>query len=420
MQDELDAARTLVNILYGGAGNDTVNGLYVGVVPYSTTVNINMPGLTPSTWLTNAGKNQIRNRNLYPNIAPTATSVGGNWMGCIEARTPKASNSLTNAQYVSYGYINYAVNGGVTMDANDTPPTSNATRFTPYLYPSTMAHKYVFGLPLQRSSGASSTTALSTLLPSPNPPWGNTGVVRGDNDWTLTGGVPAGSGLRFGDNYAWGGDGNMGVGPNLGCPIPMLPLTASQTTVQNTISNMKYTFRGGTMINVGLAAAWWMLSPNWRGMWPGIPATLPQAYNSTLKIVVLMTDGQNQWYDWPTGVPGQPAVSPLNYAADADYTAYGRLAEGRAGTTVFANTVDLLNTKMLTMCSALKNNGVTIYTIIYTHGGAIGSGTQSTFQSCATDPGKYFFAATGSDLQTAFQNIGQSITNLRLRWPGKP
>ncbi len=174
------------------------------------------------------------------------------------------------------------------------------------------------------------------------------------------------------------------------------------------------------MINVGLAAAWWMLSPNWRGLWPGIPATLPQAYNSTLKIVVLMTDGQNQWYDWPTGVPGQPAVSPLNYAADADYTAYGRLAEGRAGTTVFANTVDLLNTKMLTMCSALKNNGVTIYTIIYTHGGAIGSGTQSTFQSCATDPGKYFFAATGSDLQTAFQNIGQSITNLRLRWPGKP
>ena len=193
----------------------------------------------------------------------------------------------------------------------------------------------------------------------------------------------------------------------------MLPLTTSQTTVQNTISNMKATFRGGTMINVGLAAAWWMVSPNWTGLWPSpTPSTEPQAYGKTLKVIVLMTDGQNQWYDWPTGVPGQPDTSH-NYKADADYTGYGRLAEGRTTTN--------LNTSMANMCTTLKNNGITIYTIIFNHDGSAGSSaTQALFQNCASDPSKYFLSITNADLLAAFQNIGQSISSLRLTWPGTP
>lgn len=401
MAGEISAAQQLVNILYGGngtsGGTDTVSGLYVGVVPYSTTVNINMAGFTPSSWLTSAGNIQIQNTNLYPNIAPTTTSVGGRWMGCIEARTPPIYTS--------------------GMDSTDTPPTSNSSKFTPFLYPSTMVHNYIFGQPLNRGTTTTSTTALGT------PPWGNNGATRGDNDWKLNGTVPTGSNLFFGDNYRSNGgnvDGNYGVGPNLGCPIPMLPLTASQATVQNTISNMKATFRGGTMINVGLAAAWWMISPQWTGLWPNTPATIPQPYGQTLKVVVLMTDGQNQWYDWPVGVPGSPDVTH-NYGADADYTGYGRLSEGRTGTTNANNTTTVLNTSMSNMCTILKNNGVTIYTILFNHDGSAGSSAnQQLFQNCATDPNKYFIAVTNQDLLNAFSNIGQSITTLRLTWPGNP
>lgn len=408
MSDEITAAQTLVNIIYGGANVDTVSGLWVGVVPYSTTVNINMPGFSPTNWLTTAGKAQAANTNLFPTVASSSTSVGGRWMGCIEARAVRPS-TMTASNYTAYGYTNYAAG----LDASDTPPTSDSTRFIPFFYPSTMIHNYVFNQPVNRGTTSTSTNALGT------PPWGNTGSTRGDNDWRLNGTVPSGSGLHFGDNYNWSGsDGNTGVGPNLGCPIPMLPLTASQTTVQQTISNMKATFRGGTMINVGLAAAWWMISPQWRGMWPGVDPTLPQDYGKPLKVIVLMTDGQNQWYDWPTGVPGAPATQ--NYSVDADYTGYGRLAEGRSGTTNFNNTVGLLNTSMLNMCTKIKGNGVVIYTIIYTHGGAISSATQTAFQNCATDPSKYFFAASSADIKSAFQNIGQSIANLRLRWPGTP
>ena len=401
MAGEISAAQLLVNTLYGSATNDTVNGLWVGVVPYSTTVNISTTG--GSNWLTTLGKAQIANTKLYPNIAPTSTSMGGRWMGCVEARTPNS--------YTANGYTNYT-NG---MDATDTPPTSDSTKFTPYLYPSTMVHGYVFGQPLNRGTTSTSTSALSA------PPWGSTGSTRGDNDWTLTGTVPSGSGLYFGDNYNWhGGDGNTGVGPNLGCPVPLLPLTASQTTVQSTISNMKATFRGGTMIDVGLATAWLMLSPRMQGLWPGIPSTLPQAYGKTLKVVVLMTDGQNQWYDWPGGVPGQPDTSH-NYATDADYTGYGRLSEGRAGTTNPSQITTNLNTRMATMCTNLKNNGVVIYTILFNHDGSAGSSAnQALFQNCATDSTKYFLTITNAQLTAAFSNIGQSISQLRLQWPGKP
>ncbi|OJW51445.1 MAG: hypothetical protein BGO67_06785 [Alphaproteobacteria bacterium 41-28] len=414
MQGEIAAAQSLVNILYGGngtsGGTDTVTGLYVGIVPYTTTVNINMAGFTPTNWLTTAGKAQVANTNLYPNVPAVAgKSVGGQWMGCIEARTPNS--------FPQFGYTSYP-NG---TDATDATPT--AFPFGPYLYPSTLIHGYTYGQPLNRGTTSSSTVSLGT------PPWGITKNPLGDNDWgstptypnhVLAGTTPQ---LFFGDNYNWNGtsDGNNGVGPNLGCPVPMLPLTASQTTVQNTISSMMATFRGGTMINIGLDAAWWMVSPNWTGLWPSpTPSTEPQPYGQTLKVIVLMTDGQNQWYDWPTGEPGAPATAaPIS--ADADYTGYGRLGEGRTGTTNFAQTTTNLNTSMANMCTTLKNNGITIYTILFNHNGSAGgAANQALFQNCASDPTKYFLSVTNADLLAAFQNIGQSISTLRLTWPGKP
>jgi Flp pilus assembly protein TadG len=387
MQGVINASKELVRIVYGGV--DVIPNLYFSVVPFSTTVNINMPGFDPTSWLTAAGRLQVANTNLYPNIAPNATNVGGRWMGCIEARTSP-------------------------LDANDTTPSGGL--FTPFHYPSTLIHKYVYGQPLDRTN------------PLGSPPWSSTGR-RGDNDWTLAGGVPAGSGLRFGDNYNWSlTDGNLGVGPNLGCPIPILPLTESQTTVQATLSNMKASFRGGTMINMGLVAGWWTISPNWRGLWPSpTPASEPQPYANARKFVVLMTDGVNQWYDWPGGVPGVPSLSPPNFtnqaqiATDADYTAYGRLGEGRlAGNTNFAQTTTILNNRMAGMCTTLKNNGVVIYTILFYHGGGQNPATETLFRNCATDPGKYFFAVTNAQLLTAFQNIANSIKSIRLAWPGNP
>jgi len=281
-----------------------------------------------------------------------------------------------------------------------------------------------------------------------SPPWlrpAPTTIPLGDNDWTIphvtptvagapivpiipivpiVPSVPSGSGLFFGDNYQLqpgNSNSNFGVGPNLGCPIPILPLQTSQAVVQSTLSNMKATFRGGTMINVGLNAAWWVISPKWAGMWtaptpaPTPATTLPQAYDKSLKVVVLMTDGKNQWYDWNQGMPGAPSTSSANGQNDADYTGYGRILEGRSGTTAKNNVDSFLNTKMSSMCTTLKDNNVVIYAIIF--GAAPTNATVTLFKNCATAPSYYYYAPNNATLLTVFKKIGQEISSLRLTWP---
>ena len=60
--------------------------------------------------------------------------------------------------------------------------------------------------------------------------------------------------------------------------------------------------RGGTAGNEGLAWGWRVLSPRWRGLWGGnTPNTRPLDYKTanTDKVAVILTDGDNQVYDWP-------------------------------------------------------------------------------------------------------------------------
>jgi hypothetical protein len=177
-------------------------------------------------------------------------------------------------------------------------------------------------------------------------------------------------------------------------------------------------YRGGTIISLGLQAGWWTLSPSWQGVW-GNPK-LPLAYNTPLmkKAIVLMTDGNNEWYDWPDGVPGQTpptpppdgSVPPWTADGDADFTAYGRLLTNTRSVTP-SNITTTLNTWMSQMCTTIKQNGITIYTILFNNNNAA---TQTLFRNCATSPSDFFLSPTGNDLQTAFRQIGQELSTLRI------
>jgi len=231
----------------------------------------------------------------------------------------------------------------------------------------------------------------------------------GDNDWTVS---P--------NNIQEPDQSNNSVGPNLDCPsLPILPETASKSAVAAVINQMVPVYRGGTFINLGLQAGWFTLSPNWQGLW-GNP-TLPLAYNTPYmkKAIVLMTDGNNEWYDWPDGVPGQtpPTAPPAGVPAwtadgDADFTAYGRLLTNTRGVSP-ANITTTLNTWMSQMCTTIKANGITIYTILFNHD-TVSAATQTMFQNCATTPSDYFLSPTDADLQAAFTQIGQDLSTLRL------
>ncbi len=367
------AATTLINVLYGS--REEVPNLWVGLVPFVASVNV---GPQHTDWLTG-----------YNSTAYLPTE----WKGCVEARaTPN--------------------------DSNDAPPDDEL--FVPYLWETTLNH---YANPYY-AAGAGS---YNQNTPST---WGQ--YLVGDNEWN-----PAGpkSALKLNNDLYQ----NEGTGPNLGCGPAITPLLASKTTILDAIDEMAPWHRGGTMSNLGLAWGWRVLSPRWRGLWGGdTPDELPLDYHTVNmhKVVILLTDGNNEWYDWPgitwtvssqqrrSGIPGAnqypTSLGGFNYQnyfkntlySGADYTAYRRLSEGRLGTTSQSAANSILDDRMLRMCQAMKAQDIIIYTM--TFGTSPNSGTQSLFSNCATKPDMYFNAPTGSQLQEAFEVIADQLSTLRI------
>jgi hypothetical protein len=295
---------------------------------------------------------------------------------------------------------------GLTNDFTDVPPAgADGVPFVPFLYASTYP-KYV----VKDNKG-------------------NIAGKYGDNDWTPTN-ITEDKQVSLADNVA--------VGPNLGCPqtnilpstrkeapLPVLPLNTSRAAVQAVISQMVANFRGGTFINLGLQAGWWTLSPRWRGASGWGDPKLPLDYNTQFmkKVIVLMTDGNNTWYDYPTGAPGAgPAkVSNINtYLKDDGYkyfTSYGRLSDyNKALKTNYsrANVTPVIDAKMRQMCTLIKQQGIVIYAILFNHDGGVSQSTQKLFQDCATDAQHYFVDVTDQQLQVTFSTIGGQLASLRL------
>ncbi len=331
------AARDLINILYGD--RETIPNFWVGLVPYSATVNI---GNTRTSWLLSDNPTQ-----LY--------SQGGNWKGCVEARDQPYEEAQAEA-------------------------LPSVRRWARFYWASNKGKVY------KNSQG--------TTFP-PDNPW-PTVIERTD------------------DNNA--------RGPNLGCPPPITPLQPSKSTVLTAINNMGAWNRGGTMGNLGLAWGWRVLSPNWRGMWGSpTPVTLPLDYDTPLmdKVIVMLTDGVNEWYDYPGYAPGCDGISncpstnqgSANIPADADYTAYGRLSANRLGTTNKATATTRINERMTSLCTALKQKSITIYTIVLQVNNAA---TQNLYRNCASKPEYYFESPTANELAAIFRQIATQLSNLRL------
>ncbi|MCR9256126.1 MAG: pilus assembly protein [Alphaproteobacteria bacterium] len=200
---------------------------------------------------------------------------------------------------------------------------------------------------------------------------------------------------------------NNGTGPNLGCGPEITPLTDSRGVVEAAIQEMQPWHRGGTLGNLGLAWGWRTISPAWRSTWAGeVPDGHPVDYDDPLieKIVVIMTDGQNQVYDWPHHEP--TGAGPRG----SDYTAYGRLHDfGYTDKTEARREVDR---RFATTCSAMKAEGIELFTI--TFGSSPNSETQALYKGCASSPKHYFHSPSNAELAGAFRSIGQQLSSLRI------
>lgn len=347
-----EAAQLLTDILYGD--EESIPNFWVSLVPYTATVNV---GPEHEDWLTSL------NEDAYW----TTT-----WKGCVEARPSP-------------------------HDESDDPPAVEP--FEPFYYAST---RWRF---TDERDHPNDRVGDNDWGPSIKPGWGH-----GDENHEHTG--PQGENEEGGswpiqEGYQYR---NEAVGPNLGCGPAITPLTAERSVVEDAIDELEAWSRGGTMANLGLVWGWRTLSPRWRGLWQGIAdPKLPLDYGERYmdKAIVLLTDGENQWYDWPGGLPGEPDDDDY---PDADYTAYGRLSEGRLGTTDNGQANTVLDDRMLATCNQLKQAGVLVYTITFK---VSDIDTKDLFRACASGD-RYWNSPSNDDLNAVFQEIGSELSNLRL------
>jgi len=178
------------------------------------------------------------------------------------------------------------------------------------------------------------------------------------------------------------------------CPSSVVqPLTSNKTTLKSLVNGLNVT--GSTAGQIGIAWGWYTVSPNFNALWPSAPAG-PYAPLDTLKVVVIMTDGEFNT-PYASGVIAQDAAAGSGNLSD-------KIGQNATNGDPFAQGAAL--------CSAMKAQGVIVYTVGFTI--ASGGEAATLLADCATDADHAFLPVSGADLSQAFAAIGRDISKLRI------
>jgi hypothetical protein len=119
-------------------------------------------------------------------------------------------------------------------------------------------------------------------------------------------------------------------------------------------------------------------------------------------VVIILTDGENNFYDHPNvGTHG------------SDYTAYLRLQQEGIGVGINTQSKGTaeINKQFGETCTAMKAEGIIIYTITFQVGN---NAIRDVYKNCASSAAYYFDSPNTSDLSSVFKAIGDSLSNLRI------
>ncbi len=148
----------------------------------------------------------------------------------------------------------------------------------------------------------------------------------------------------------------------------IVPLTRDKFILKSTIDGL--TASGATAGHLGTAWAWYMLSPDWAGVFPAASTPKPYDTPKLKKIAVLMTDGEYNTF----------------YAKDAS----GNPIQGGSPE------------QAVSLCEGMKGQGIEIFTVGFK------LDTQKaieTLATCATDASHAFLAEDAAQLASVFREI---------------
>ncbi|MBB4266362.1 TadE/TadG family type IV pilus assembly protein [Roseospira visakhapatnamensis] len=201
--------------------------------------------------------------------------------------------------------------------------------------------------------------------------------------------------------------GNDAGGPNLGCPSRIVPLTNVKSTLINNIAKLEAWNRGGTMSDLGMAWGRRVLSP-------AAPFTEGEPWDEPnwIKAIVLMTDGDNQFYSPSKNYNG--TYNKYNNEVYSDYTGYDRLeaSNPRLGTNSKSKAKNIINANLAAVCESIKQQGIVVYTVTFTS--SINATTKQIYKDCATDLTKWFDSPSQEDLKNSFKAIAVELSKLRV------
>lgn len=195
-----------------------------------------------------------------------------------------------------------------------------------------------------------------------------------------------------------------------GCvAAPVNFLTSSKATLDAAIDAMDA--GGSTMVAAGVMWGWRMLVPSWRGWWEANSA-LPKDQGTGLnKVLVLLTDGDNEVYRGSGGSGTFNFRSPYGNARVTnpwgDLTGKNNIS---ADNLLWNDPAGVGS--ITSYCEAVKADKITIYTIPFGRGDTISTNTERILKGCASDADKYFRVTATTDLAAAFRTITDSLSEL--------
>jgi Flp pilus assembly protein TadG len=197
-------------------------------------------------------------------------------------------------------------------------------------------------------------------------------------------------------------------GPNGMClSQPLLRMSSAQTTLTSKVNGL--TANGDTNLHEGFMWGWRSISPN-------APFSDGKAYDTSAsaanqKVIVLMTDGYNNWSPVSNTWGGSAYEAPGYYSL-----ANGRMPPGNQNITNLTQSRAALDVLTLEACTNAKGKGIIIYTVGFSTGSdPIDTQGQNLLASCATDSAHAFIASDANSLVNAFDQIGAGIGKLRIK-----
>jgi hypothetical protein len=169
------------------------------------------------------------------------------------------------------------------------------------------------------------------------------------------------------------------------CPAAgIVPLTNDAAALRAAVDD--YAASGWTAGHIGTAWGWYLLSPEWSGVWGFSPA--PYGTQEVVKAVLIMTDG----------------VFNTSYKSGAAQSSTAQITESYD--------------QFATLCRNMKDKGLLVYTVGFALSLEPEPGrTQAlnALRTCASGSDYFFDADTNGQLLAAFQSIAERLNNLRIK-----